>query len=78
MTGHGRTPRPKKNQNLTVENKNSHGDSACRGMAPKRASKQKQQLNVDQFELAMPPELAVVEVLAVSPNSAMMINGFFS
>ena len=36
---------------LTVENKNSHGDSACRGMSPKRPSKQQQQLNVDQFKL---------------------------
>jgi len=33
----------------SFENKNSHGDSACRGMAPKRASKQQQQLNVDQY-----------------------------
>jgi hypothetical protein len=28
----------------------SNGNSACRGMAPKRASKQQQQLNVDQFK----------------------------
>ena len=40
-----------KSKNLTVENKNRHGDSACRGMAPKRASKQQQQLNVDQFKV---------------------------
>jgi hypothetical protein len=38
-------------KNLTVENKNRHSDSACRGMAPKRSSKQQQQLNVDQFKL---------------------------
>jgi hypothetical protein len=42
-------------KNLTVENKNRHGDSACRGMAPKRASKQQQQLNVDQFKLFKKP-----------------------
>jgi hypothetical protein len=42
-------------KNLTVENKNRQGDSACRGMAPKRASKQQQQLNVDQFKLLKKP-----------------------
>jgi hypothetical protein len=42
-------------KNLTVENKNRQGDSACRGMTPKRASKQQQQLNVDQFKLLKKP-----------------------
>jgi hypothetical protein len=48
-------PHHSKIKNLTVENKNRHGDSACRGMAPKRASKQQQQLNVDQFKLLKKP-----------------------
>jgi hypothetical protein len=42
---------------ITVENKNSHVDSACRGMASKRASKQQQQLNVDQFKLLVDDDI---------------------